>query len=331
MNALIHHGPTGLRGVKYGKIDDGQPGKHEVKIKLKSAGINHRDLFVPNRRTAEAQPLVLGSDGAGVVEEVGEEVTNVKVGDKVIINPGIGWRNNSDAPPEEFEILGFPDHGTFAENIVIRAENVVPKPSFLTWEEAGALPLAALTAYRVLFSRANAKADQTIFVPGIGSGVATFLLQFAKAIGARVIVTSRQEAKLQKAKEIGADRVIHTNDNWEQQLADETIDIVIESVGAATFNRSLSVLRKGGTMVTFGASAGDEVQLNIRSFFYGQYSLLGSTMGSHEEFLDMLNFIDKHEIKPIIDSVYPLSKALESLKYLDKGEQFGKIVLDPTI
>ncbi|MBO8156137.1 MAG: zinc-binding dehydrogenase [Bacillaceae bacterium] len=325
MKAIVHHGPKGLDGVKYTDMKEPEPKAGEVKVRLKMAGLNHRDLLVPNRRNEDDPAVILGSDGAGVIEELGEGVTDVLVGDEVMINPGLRWREKSDAPPKEFEILGFPSHGTFAESVVVPAENVVKKPAQFSWEEAAVLPLSALTAYRALFTRAKVKKGDTVFIPGIGSGVATYMLQFARAAGARVIVTSRNDVKLEKAAKLGADVVVHTNSDWNQELANEKVDIVIESVGAATFNRSLKVLRPGGTIVTFGASAGDMIQINIREFFYGQYNLFGSTMGSQEEFEEMVKFVQNHNIKPVLDKVFPLSEALEAFHYMDEAEQFGKI------
>ncbi|MBM7572184.1 zinc-binding dehydrogenase [Aquibacillus albus] len=323
MNAFVHE----REHVIYKEIPEPEVTKGKVKIKLKAAGLNHRDLNIPSRRGDNEKPLVLGSDGAGVIEEIGPEVTNLSIGDEVIVNPGLGWKHTSDAPPEGFEILGMPDHGTFAEKIVIDAEHVERKPAFMNWEEAGVLALSALTGYRALFTKAKLKAGETILIPGAGSGVATFIIQFAKAAGARVIVTSRDEEKCRKALDIGADKAIATNSNWEEELNDEQIDLVIESVGNATFNRSLSVLKRGGKIVTFGATTDDNVTINIRQFFYGQYQLLGSTMGSREELQAMLQFVNQYKIKPVVDHVFPLSHTEEAFDYLRHGKQFGKVAI----
>ncbi|MFL0363482.1 zinc-binding dehydrogenase [Pseudobacillus sp. 179-B 2D1 NHS] len=325
MKAVVHAEVPGIEGVTYRDMEEDQPKAGEVKIRLKTAGLNHRDLFVLTRHKPSDPPLIVGSDGAGVVEKVGEGVTGIQVGDEVIVNPGLGWRKNSEAPPAGFEIVGLPDHGTFAEKIVIPAENAVPKPEYLSWEEAGVLSLAALTAYRVLFTRGKVTPGMKVLIPGIGSGVATFLLQFAKAAGAVVYVTSRSREKAAKALEMGADKVIDSNEDWQQALGDEKMDLVIECVGAATFNKSLEQLRPGGTIVTFGASAGDEVNINLRTFFYGQFNLLGSTMGSAEEFSEMLKFIESYKIKPVVDTVYPLSKFKQAFKRMEEAEQLGKI------
>src|SRR5699024_3671290 len=242
-------------------------GDDEVIVALKVAGLNRRDIAVPNRIKDQKEPVILGSDGAGVIESVGKNVTEVSVGDEVIINPALRWEKNSDAPTEGFDILGMPDHGTIAEKIVIAANQVEAKPEYLTWEEAGVLALASLTGYRALFTKGEIQKGETLFVPGASSGVATYIIQFAKAAGARVIVTSRSEEKRKQAKSLGADLVLDTASDWVKELEDETIDLVIDSVGRATFNRSLEVLKQGGRMVVFGATTEDTVNLDIRAFF----------------------------------------------------------------
>ncbi|MGV3487356.1 MAG: zinc-binding dehydrogenase [Tuberibacillus sp.] len=327
MKAVVHKGKPGLDGVLYTDMAEPEVTKGTVKVKLKVSGLNHRDLFTLQRHSPAAPPLIIGSDGAGIVVEVAEDVDHIRVGDEVVIIPSLHWREKSAAPPPEFEILSLPDHGTFAEYIVLPAENVAPKPSYLSWEEAGVLTLGALTAYRTLFTRAQAKAGQTIFIPGVGSGVVTLLLKMAKAIGARVIVTSRSEEKREKALKLGADLAIDSESDWKALLKDETIDLVIESVGAATWDKSLSLLKLGGTIAVFGASAGDVIQLNLRDFFYGHYTLVGTSLGSIEEAYEMLEFFNKHEIKPIVDSAYSLIDAKEAMKKIEKGSQFGKIAI----
>lgn len=300
----------------------------EVIVKLKTAGLNRRDLYIPNRLGSDKEAVILGSDGAGIIESIGENVKNVKIGDEVIINPALRWEENSDAPPAGFDILGMPDHGTFAEKIVIHANQVEKKPAHLTWEQAGVLGLAALTGYRALFTKGKLEKGQTIFIPGVGSGVATFLVIFAKHFGARVIVSSRHEEKRRIALDVlGADRAIDTNENWQEALKDEKIDLVIDSVGEATFNRSLGVLKQGGKIVVFGATTNDTVSLNLRDFFYGQYQLLGSTMGSREEFLAMLAFVEQEGIYPEIGSKYKFTEIAEAFKVLEDSDNLGKIAL----
>lgn len=299
----------------------------EVVIKLKAAGLNRRDLMIPKRRGDKKDALILGSDGAGVIETAGESVKDFKSGDEVIINPALRWFENSDAPPEGFDILGMPDHGTFAEKIAISGEQVEKKPEHISWEEAGVLSLSALTGYRALFTRAQVKEGDTVFIPGAGSGVSTYLINFAKNAGARVIVTSRSEEKLQKAKELGADLVLDTNSDWKAKLKNETVDIVIDSVGRATFNRSLEVLKKGGKMVVFGATTEDVVELDLRSFFYGQYQLIGSTMGSRQELHALLHHMENYKMHPVVDKTFSLENIQDAFNYLQENKQFGKVAI----
>jgi len=326
MKATLHNGKQGYEGLIYGESNEPLVKAGEVKVKLKTAGLNHRDLFVLNSHT-EQVPLIIGSDGAGIVTEIGEGVTTIQVDQEVVIIPSLGWKKRSSAPPKGFEILGVPDNGTFAEFIVLPEENIAPKPDHLNWEQAGVLGLGALTGHRALFTKGNLQAGQTVFIPGIGSGVATFMLQMAKAVGARVIVSSRSAEKREKALQLGADLTIASEGDWRQGLQGESIDLVIDSVGEATMQKSIDVLKRGGTIVTFGASAGETFSLNLREFFYKQYNLLGTTMGSVEEFHDMLADIQQSKWAPVIDSVYSLENTAQALHRLKEGKQFGKIAL----
>lgn len=318
--------------LEYGELkikDMPEPvaGKREIVVKLKTAGLNRRDLYIPNRYGKDKSALILGSDGAGIVESIGEDVTTVKVGDEVIVNPALRWKDNSDAPPPSFDILGMPDNGTFAEKILLSENQVEPKPAHLSWEEAGVIALSALTGYRALVTKGQIKAGNTVFIPGAGSGVSTYMIQFAKSLGAKVIVTSRSDEKLKQAKAIGADLAISTNSDWNKELKDIVIDVAIDSIGAATFNRTLDVLKLGGKIVTFGATTNDVVDLNLRKFFYGQYQLIGSTMGSREELRELLKMMEETKMKPVVDSVIPLSEANKAFEALEENTQFGKIVL----
>lgn len=321
MRAFVHMRKlTYLTDMPRQKIQD-----QHVRIDLKSAGLNRRDLYIPERRGVTDQPLIIGSDGAGVISEVGKDVIGWNVGDEVVINPALRWKENRAVPPADFDILGMPDHGTFAEEITIHADQIEKKPVSYTWEEAGVLGLSALTGYRALFTQGEMVEGQTVFIPGGSSGVATYLIQFAVAAGARVIVTSRSASKREESKELGAHVVIDTHADWNEELSDETIDLVIDSIGEATFQRSLSVLKRGGKMVVFGATSGDTVELDLRAFFYGQYTLIGSTMGSREEFRSMVSFVEENNIHPVLDEVYPLERAQEACNRLWKSDHFGKI------
>lgn len=313
--------------LKVSEMPEPKAEKGEVVVSLKVAGLNRRDLYIKNRWGKKEEALILGSDGAGVVEEVGEGVEHLSVGDEVIINPALRWDKNSDAPPAGFDILGMPDHGTIAEKIAISAEQVEKKPAHLSWEEAGVLALAGLTGYRALVTKGNVQKGQTVLIPGAGSGVATYIIQFAKAFGARVIVTSRSAEKREQALKIGADRAIDSNSDWEIELQDETIDLVIDSVGRATFNKSLQVLKQGGRIVIFGATTEDTVDFNLRDFFYGQYQLFGSTMGSREELRELIALMEKEKIKPVVGHTFKLEDIQDAFDFLEVNNQFGKIAI----
>ena len=326
VKTLIHSGKVGLEGLKWEDRAEQPAGPFEIKIKVKAAGLNHRDLFALSQ-VHEKHPVVIGSDAAGVVVAVGAEVTRFKIGNEVMLYPGSGWRKNSDTAPENFTILGSSEQGAMAEEIVVSEENAVHKPAHLSWEEAGVLSLSALTAYRALFTKGGVSEGMKVLIPGIGGGVATYLLQFAKAAGATVYVTSRSQEKLAKALQYGADQGLLHDEDWVEAMGGGKVDVVIESVGAATFDKSLDAVRRGGTIVTFGSSTGDLVTFDLRKFFYGQYTLKGSTMGSFEEYEAMIRFVEEHDLHPVVDAVYPAEQFKEAFQRLESAEQTGKIAL----
>ncbi|HFR4141627.1 MULTISPECIES: zinc-binding dehydrogenase [Bacillus cereus group] len=326
MKAIVHQYEKGLEGLEYKFLPEISPNAGEVKVKLKAAGLNHRDLFIINNRKEMDLPLVIGSDGSGMVIEMGEGVSNITLHTEVIINPSIGWEHATEVP-ELPEVLGGPKDGTFAEYVIVPAENVVEKPAYLTWEESGVLSLSALTAYRALFTKGRLKCGEHVLIPGIGGGVATFAMLFAKAIGAKVSVTSRVENKRELAEKYGADISFNSTGNWEESLQGEKVDLIIDSIGPATFLKYFDVLKPNGRIVNFGASSGDKIELPLRALFYNQIDIMGTSMGSREEFNEMIKFIEKYQIKPIIDKVYSLEEAISALSRMEHGEQFGNIVL----
>ncbi|MGO4699503.1 zinc-binding dehydrogenase [Paenibacillus sp. 2TAB26] len=324
MKAIVHAGMNGSKGLTYEDVIDKQPGFGEVKVRLKAAGLNHRDLFLMADRTNKDAPLIIGSDGAGRIEAVGEGVTNLIVGTDVIINPCIGWEITQNVPTVP-AIVGGPSDGTFAEFIIIPAQNAVSKPAYLSWEEAGVLPLSALTAYRALFTRGRLQQGEHILIPGIGGGVATYAMLMASAAGARVSVTSRSETKRQAALAHGADHAFDSHSDWKESMKGETVDLILDSIGPATFQQYFDIIKPNGRIVTFGASSGDRMEIAVRSIFYPQISIIGTSMGSSEEFIAMLQFMELHSIRPIIDSVYPLQDTLQAFQRMQQGEQSGNI------
>ncbi|MEM5626142.1 zinc-binding dehydrogenase [Bacillus wiedmannii] len=326
MKAIVHQYKKGVEGLEYKFSSETNPNAGEVKVKLKAAGLNHRDLFIINNRKEMELPLVIGSDGSGIVTEIGEGVSNNLLNSEVIINPSIGWENIAEVPDLP-EVLGGPKNGTFAEYVIVPAENVVAKPSYLTWEESGVLSLSALTAYRALFTKGRLKCGEHVLIPGIGGGVATFAMLFAKAIGAKVSVTSRVESKRKFAETYGADFSFNSSGNWEESLRGEKVDLIIDSIGPVTFLQYFDVLKPNGRIVNFGASSGDKIELPLRALFYNQIDIMGTSMGSREEFYEMIKFIEKYKIKPIIDKVYSLKEAIQALSRMEQSEQFGNIAL----
>ncbi|MCP1449862.1 zinc-binding alcohol dehydrogenase/oxidoreductase [Priestia megaterium] len=326
MKGIIHSEKSGIAGMKYRDLQEVHPQRGEVKVRLKTAGLNRRDLFVMNNRGKGDKPFIPGSDGAGIIEELGESVKGLKKGMEVIINPSLEWDCVEHVPLTP-EILGGPSHGTFAEYVIIQANNVVQKPSYLSWKQAGVLSLSALTAYRALFTKGQLKKGEHLLIPGIGSGVATYGLLFAKAIGANVTVTSRSGEKRKQALKHGANYALDSGSNLKEETNNRKVDIILDSVGAALFPAYFEILKPNGRIVNFGASSGNEVELPLRTIFYPQFNILGTSMGSREEFVDMMDFIEKYQIKPIVDRFYPLSEAVAACERLDKGKQFGNIGL----
>ena len=245
--------------------------------------------------------------------------------------PSLGWGGGEDAPGPGFRILGGPDDGTYAELVRVPAENVFPRPSRLSWEESAALPLAGLTAYRALVSRARVRPGETVLVIGIGGGVATIALHLARAAGCRVVVTSSSQEKLARARELGAGGgVDYTQGDWPAAVRELTggrgVDVVVNSVGS-TWADSISCVRPGGRVVVFGGTGGGKVELTVRPVTLGQVSLLGTTMGSPRDFAGLMAAVAHADWAPVIDSVRPLAEAAQAHAREEAGDHFGKLVL----
>lgn len=301
-------------------------------VRLRAAALNHRDLWVQLGQYANIRlPHIPGSDGAGVVEAVGSPADQSWVGREVIINPSLDWGDDLRTQGPKFRILGMPDSGTFAEQIAIPVANLAPKPAHLTWEQAAALPLAGLTAWRALFTRAQLKAGEKVLITGIGGGAALFALQFAVAAGAQVWVTSSSTEKLARAKTLGATGGVNYRDaDWPailQAAAGGLFDVVLDSAGGAGFGPVIEVTRPGGRIVFFGATTGNPPGLDLRKCFFRQLTLLGTTMGSPADFAGMTAFVAQHKITPVVDRVFPLADTEQALRHMEAGAQFGKIVV----
>ncbi len=305
--------------LRHETVPDPEPGPGEVIVELRRAGLNRRDLLVTRGTYPFPLPLVPGSDGAGVRRDTGEEV---------MIYPALDWGDREEAYGPDFQILGGPRDGTFAELVAVPEVNVFPKPTRLSWEEAAALPLAGLTAYRALFSRGGLRAGETVLVLGAGSGVSTFAVQLAAQCGARVLVSSSSDAKLERAKALGADGgVNYASEDWVAAVkALGGADLVIDSVGS-TWAESVDCLRPGGRVVVFGATGGTEATLAVRPFYFAQMSLLGTMMGSPADFAGLLDALAAGSWRPVVDSVTPLAEVATALAKQESGTQFGKLVL----
>ena len=333
LKAIRMHEPGGPEVLVLEDVPDPQPGPGEVVVALRAAALNRRDVFVRKGVAKVPLPLTPGSDGAGVVHAIGAGVTGVAEGDEVIILPSLSWGDDQRAPGRGFRILGGPDQGTYAEQIVIPAANVFPKPARLSWHEAAALPLAGLTAWRALFTRGQARPGETVLVIGIGGGVATFALNLAKAAGCRVVVTSSSDEKLERAAALGADAGVNyatAGDDWPAAVKEANgggVDVVIDSVGS-TWAGSIDSCAPGGRVVVFGGTGGAKVEMMVRPVTLGQVGLLGTTMGSPAEFRALLNAVDAQDWTPVIDTVRPLAEAAEAHAREEAGLHFGKLVLD---
>lgn len=307
--------------------------ENQVRIKIQAAALNHRDEWCrqglyPNLK----EGVVLGSDGAGLISELGSKVKNFTVGQEVIINPGLNWGDNQKAQSKEFQIIGMPSHGTLAEELLIDSDRVYPKPDHLTWEEAAALPLAGLTAFRALCYQGQVVSGEKVLVTGFGGGVAQFATQFALALGAEVFVSSSSPIKIEKAKSLGVTWGFNYRDADWTELANSKVGgfhLIIDGAAGDPLNDLIRVAAPGGRIVFYGATRGNPGKLEARKIFWNQLKIMGSTMGSDRDFEEMLALVKEQKIKPVIDRVFSFDQAVEAFDRMKKGEQMGKIVLKP--
>ena len=312
---------------RWGSIDLAPLGRDDVQVRVVASVLNHMDLWVTRGLPKPPLPHVPGCDVAGVVEAVGEDVTNVAVGDEVVVNPGVSpiadivaLGNDSPMGPG-FHIFGEHFWGGHADSTIAPSRNVVARPAGRSWEECAAYPLATLTAYRML-RRARLTAGQTVLVVGIGSGVSCAALAIARHLGAHVVATSRSAAKREEAMALGAAAVIDSaGERWNVQA-----DVVVESVGAATWDRSVRSLRAGGRLVVCGGTSGADVTINLPRLFFKQYEIIGSSMGSYQEFAEVTRLV-ADGLAVHVDRTYRLDDYESALARLAAGDQLGKIVL----
>jgi NADPH2:quinone reductase len=337
------HGPPEV--LDYREIPNPVIGSNQVLVKVKAVALNHLDLFVragiPGLKLT--MPHILGSDISGIVVESGEHFDHLEEGTPVIIDPGVSCGTcefcirGEESLCKSYGILGEHYPGGYAEHMAIDVRKVIPIPerSGLDFTEAAAVPLTFMTAWRMLVTKAKLRPGDNILIIGIGGGVALAAMQIAMVTGARVFVTSSSNEKLERAKKMGADFGINYNEtpDFHREVKRYTeglgADVVLDSVGEATWSKSLRSLRKGGRLVTCGATSGPNAITNLNLVFWNQLEILGSTMASRAELNDALKLVWDRKLNPIVDRVLPLSKAKEAHELLEAGEQFGKIVLTP--
>ncbi len=313
-------------------VPDPVAGPGQALVRLRAAALNHRDVWIQQGLyPGIALPVIPGSDGAGVVEAVGDPADAAWVGREVILNPALDWGPDPRAQGPRFRILGLPDPGTCAERIAIGVAQLAPRPAHLTWEQAAALPLAGLTAWRAVFTRARLRAGERVLVTGVGGGAALFALQFAVAAGAEVWATSSSPAKLDQARALGArGGGDYRASGWAADLARQAggaFDVIVDSAGGDGFASLVDLAAPGGRLVFFGATAGNPKLFEMRKAFFRQLSVLGTTMGSPEDFAGLVRFVTDHRIVPVVDSVRPLADADAAFRRMADGAQCGKLVL----
>jgi len=318
---------TAVNQLEIAEVPAPVPAMGEAVVSIRAAALNHRDVWIKSGQYAGLKwPCIPGSDGAGVVT-AGDPAW---LGREVIINPSFEWGDREPAQGKAFQILGLPRDGTLAEQISVPVAQLAAKPVHLSWEEAAALPLAGLTAYRALFSRARLQPGERVLITGIGGGVALFALQFAVAAGAEVWVTSSSADKIARAAALGAKGGFdYKATGWAKAAAQRPglFDVIVDSAGGEGFDSLIDLAAPGGRLVFFGATRGNPPALAMRKVFFRQLSLLGTTMGSPVDWAAMVDFVTQHQLKPVVSEVFPVERAGEAFALMERGGQFGKIVV----
>jgi zinc-binding alcohol dehydrogenase/oxidoreductase len=316
VKAIRIHEDGGPEVLRYEDAPDPVPGSDDVLVELRAASLNHLDIWIRKGLPSVPKPRILGADGAGVIAGTDE---------RVVINPGIDHGNGS------ISVIGEHSDGTHAEFIAVPRSQVYPIPAGLTFEEAAAFPLVFETAYRMLVTRAHLQPDEWVLVWGIGSGVATAALAIAKALGAKVVVTSSSDEKLRRARELGADGTVnHASDDVVSAVKDLTgggAHVVVEHVGEATWAKSLNAARPDGRIVVCGATSGPNPPANLHRIWWKQLNVYGSSMGTRSDFEAAYDLVSSGRARPVVDEVFKLENAAAAHERLERGDQLGKIIL----
>ena len=339
MKAVRFHEFGDINVLRYEEVPLPTIGPKEVLLQLKAAALNHLDIWVRSGERERNIPLphIPGSDGAGIIAEAGSDVKNFRPDDRVLISPGLSCQHcelclsGRDNLCREYRVLGVREDGTYAEYVKLPAENVVPIPQGLDFLQAAAIPLVALTAWHMLVTLAKTQSSETVLVHGAGSGVGSMGIQIAKLLGAKVIATAGSEEKLKKAKDLGADELINYHEN---DFVDEVkritnkrgVDVVFEHIGGEVLEKSITILGKGGRLVTCGATTQYNCHVDIRYVYSRHQTIYGSWMGSKSELIEVLKFFPS-KLKPVVDSVFSLAQAAEAQRRMEERKNFGKIVL----
>jgi zinc-binding alcohol dehydrogenase/oxidoreductase len=326
VRAVRIHEDGGPEVLVLEEVADPEPGPGEVLVRLRASALNHLDVWIRKGLPSVPKPRILGADGAGIVEALGEGVSGFEPGERVVLNPGI------EEPGGSIHVIGEHADGTNAELIAVPATNVHPIPAGLSFEEAAAFPLVFETAYRMLVTRAALREGEWVLAWGIGSGVSTASLAIAKALGARVIVTSSSDVKLERAAELGADAAVnHATADVKAVVKEITgghgVDVVVEHVGEATWRTSLDVAAPGARIAVCGATSGPNPPAALHRIWWKQLSILGSTMGTGEDFAGAYELVASGRARPVVDTVLPLEEIRAAHERMEAGEQLGKIVL----
>ncbi len=332
MKAVVQNEIGGPEKLAIEEVMTPEPKAGEVRVKLKSSALNRRDYWITIGMYPGLQfPSIAGSDGAGVIDAVGEGGDDTLIGDEVVVYPAREWGDDEDKFGPAFRVLGMPDQGTFAEYICVPAADIYAKPEHLNWEQAAAIPLGGLTSWRAVVKHAEVQAGQKVLVTAAGSGVSTFAIQWALGLGAEVYVTSGSEEKINKVKSLGVtEGVSYRDEGFTKQLREMSggFDAIIDSAGGDGLNALLDTLNDAGRYVFFGSTLGDASSgLKMASLFFRHIRLQGTTMGSPQEFGAMINFVNDKKIEPLIHEVLPMEEAVAAHKLLENFSQAGKIVL----
>ncbi len=340
MKAVVFHEFGGPEKLRYEDYPDPSFGATEALIRVRACALNHLDIWARGGTRGERIPMphISGSDISGEVVKVGSLVENHKPGERVLIAPGIsdgtceycasGW----DSLCENYKIIGYETQGGYAEYVSVPRENILPIPDKLSFEEAASVPLVFLTAWHMLTTRSHLTAGETVLVWGAGSGVGSAAIQVAKVLGAKVIATAGSDEKLEKAHKLGADWTInHQSQDVPAEVKRVTngkkANVVFDHIGQATWEKSMRSMAPGGRLVNCGVTSGGKAEIDIRYVFVRQFSLMGSYMGGRGELLKVLTFFEDSRLKPVVDSIFPLSEASAAQTRMEKSEHFGKIVL----